>query len=105
MYVFVLQTHTAAAHCVFLFRTLNGAFAYLQTGMPFELVTVPYSVAANDLAERKSLHDNKPYKLAWTTDKSWYATVTRQEILEDDVTPVSSLQHSFHIHSGDLFTD
>jgi hypothetical protein len=101
-HVYLLQTKTEAATCILVFRTLSGVYSYLQSDTPFEFYIVPFDVACNDIAERRALHEIKPYKVAWNADKTWSATVTRQEILEDFIHPVSTM-HSFHLHHNTLF--
>jgi hypothetical protein len=102
-YVYVLKTQTAVASSVLIFRTLPSVYRWIRQSSPIELHIVPFDMTANDLAERRPLHENKPYKIAWNADKTWIATVTRQEIIEDDTHPVSSIQQSFHIHHNVLF--
>lgn len=101
-HVFVLQTQTAHASSVLVFRSLQGAYNYLQGGMPFEFHLVPFDIVANDLAERKSLHEVKPYKIAWNTDRTWSASVCRQEVIDDHADCISTM-HSFHVHHNTLF--
>lgn len=101
--VFVLHTNAAAASSVLIFRSLAGLYKWVRDSTPVEIHVTPFDVVANDLAERKSLHENKPYKFAWNADKTWVATVTRQEIIEDEHQPISTIHHSFHIHHNTLF--
>lgn len=104
-YVYVLQTQTAVASSILVFRTLSSVYRWIEKTSPIELHIVPFDMTANDLAERKALHENKPYKIAWNADKTWLATVTRQEIIEDDSHPVSSIYQSFHVHHNVLFRE
>ena len=102
-HVFVLHTHTIAANSVLLFRSLAGLYKWVRDSTPVEIQVLPFDVVANDLAERRALHENKPYKFAWNADKTWFATVTRQEIIEDEHQPVSTIHQSFHVHHNVLF--
>jgi hypothetical protein len=86
-----------------LFRSLAGLYKWISDSTPVEIHLTPFDVLANDLAERKALHENKPYKFAWNADKTWLATVTRQEIVEDEEQHVSTIHHSFHLHHTTLF--
>ena len=90
-YVFVLQVHSSTTTQLTVFRTLKAVYSYLHQVIPFEITMLSYESLMNDFVDHR-VYETNPYKLAWNTDKSWYATVSRYEVLDDFRISVSTLK-------------
>lgn len=83
-HVFVVQTKTADSELVHVFTSLHSAYKSIQAAVPVEVFLQHYTVVANDLCDRRSIAEEKPYLFAWNADKSWTAKISRHAVLHDE---------------------
>lgn len=83
-HVFVVQTKTPETELLHVFSSLQSAYKSIQVAIPVEVFLQNYTVVANDLCDRRSIAEEKPYLFAWNSDKSWTAKISRHAVVHEE---------------------